>query len=508
MGSRWTTRLDDSQFPSDCAGLQSLFPKAHLVFFTQRIRRGGLRLFFQTAVFVLVVLLLLPRTSWRYRSLLNWSSAKSQDAGRLRVVVFGSQDLLGSSPGVRGQGATWTEQLCKELNCHSYLSFVPEAGSRRALTSDALYANELDALEQRMNTTDLAEPPALNYEFAFEQYPVPGQTPDLEAQIQQFLSLPPDPIASRNTLWVMSFGTWDIWNLAALPLEMGENVVDAIVSRLFAQVDVLYRKALDPTSIAYSDFWSGASKSDIERLAGANVTAKVDERELESFRLVVPTLFDVTLAPGWQRRPEPPTPHNKAEQMRNAASLTKRWNSKTVEELGRWMAKGRARPEAMDEEGIEEAIEVTRAGSVSEYVLTALRPRGGRNDDAKVEEGVIYTPYPRRAGLQTNSAAMVLDAMTEEEMQRSHLRDSLGRGTWAVDSRLRFLDIWNPCLRPGKAGVAGVEMSLSGEACSNPDDHLFHDDFTVGRRAMREVARMTAERVSSELFVPGREQRR
>ncbi|EQK98950.1 hypothetical protein OCS_05333 [Ophiocordyceps sinensis CO18] len=35
----------------------------------------------------------------------------------------------------------------------------------------------------------------------------------MEGQMWQFLSLPPEPIAPRNTLWVVTFGTWDIWNL-------------------------------------------------------------------------------------------------------------------------------------------------------------------------------------------------------------------------------------------------------------------------------------------------------
>lgn len=89
---------------------------------------------------------------------------------------------------------------------------------------------------------------------------------------------------------------------------MSEHAVDAMILRLFAQVDILYRGALDPASIAYSDFWSGDSKPDIERLADVNSPATIDERELESFRLVVPTLLDVTLAPGWQRRAGAPEP--------------------------------------------------------------------------------------------------------------------------------------------------------------------------------------------------------
>lgn len=130
-----------------------------------------------------------------------------------------------------------------KLHCSSFLSFVPKGGSGPGLTSNGLYGKELDALEQRTKTSDLTKSPASNYAFVPEQYPAPAQTPELEAQMRRFLSLPPPAVAPRQTLWVFTFGTWDVWNLAALPRESGKAAVDALVSPLLAGGSALWQGA-------------------------------------------------------------------------------------------------------------------------------------------------------------------------------------------------------------------------------------------------------------------------
>ncbi|KAF4591538.1 hypothetical protein GQ602_001837 [Ophiocordyceps camponoti-floridani] len=304
-----------------------------------------------------------------------------------------------------------------------------------------------------MKETDLAKSPALNYSFVAEQYPAAAQTPDLEAQVQQFLSLQPAVVTPRSTLWIFTCGTWDVWNLAALPRESSEHAVDALVSHLFFQVEALYGASLRRGSIAFSDFWAGVSASDVDRLRDPGAHGRVDERELESFRIVIPDLLDLTLTPGWQTRPEPPAPHSKAEQMRNAAFLTERWNSKVREELGRWVAKGRAKPRAMDDVG-----------------QSSL----GHMMDA---------PYPRRAGLRSTPATTILNAMAEQEVLRTGASKDRAAG---------LLDVWKPCVK-------------GDEACSKPEAHLFHDAFTVGQRAAQEAARITAKKILEELIFSTRE---
>ena len=352
-----------------------------------------------------------------------------------------------------------------------------------------------------MNTTASSKSPGDDYGFVLEQYPVPAQTPDLEAQIQQFLALPPPAIATRHTLWVFTFGTWDIWNLAALPRKSGEDLVGSLTSHIFSQIELLYRKSLNPASVAFSDFWSNATKEEIDRLADPDAAEKVDERELESFRVVIPELFDITLTPGWHKRPVAPAPHSKAEQMRNADFLTKRWNSQMQKELQSWKAMRRARPNGIEEEGIKETIEVPRTGSLLQYLPAALRPqRGQKGEHDEDDDGdIVYAPYPRRAGVQADSAGAILDAMTEEEMQRSGLTDGDGRGTLSINSTMRFVDVWTPCMA-STVGVVGVEYGPGDEGCSSPDDHLFHDAFTIGQRAIDALTQQTAEQISKDLF--------
>ncbi|RCI14173.1 hypothetical protein L249_6070 [Ophiocordyceps polyrhachis-furcata BCC 54312] len=420
--------------PPRCPGIKAL-----LAFATQRIMRGGARSLVLFAAMLLVVpaLMRLSPTSWHP----SWN--RSQATGdSLRIVVFGSQDLLGSASG----RPTWTKQLCIELGCSSYVSLVPPAGSSHGLTSNGIYADELGKLQKRMKETDVAKSPAWNYSFVSEQYPVPAQTPDLEAQVKRFLSRRPAAaatsavVAPHRTLWVFTFGTWDVWNLAALPRELGERAVDALVLHLFSQIELLYGESLHGRSIAYSDFEARVAKP-ADPGAGP-----------ESFRVVIPDLLDVTLMPGWQRRPDPPAPHSKAEQMRNAAFLTRQWNSKVAQELERWVAKGKTKS-AVGEEGKEGDLR---------------KPIKGQ---------LMNPPYPRRTGLRSTPAATILDTMTEQEVQRSR-----EQATATV-----FLDVWKPCVE-------------GDETCSTPDTHLFHDAFTVGQRMAEGAARMTAEKISRELM--------
>ncbi|RDA92263.1 hypothetical protein CP533_5752 [Ophiocordyceps camponoti-saundersi (nom. inval.)] len=423
--------------------------KALLAFATQRIMRGGPLSLVLFAAMLLVVPALVHLSPASWRPSWNWS----REAGdNLRIVVFGSQDLLGSASG----RPTWTERLCIELGCSSHVSLVPPAGSNHGLTSNGIYANELSMLQSRMKEMDVVRSPAWNYTFISEQYPVPAQTPDLEAQVKGFLSRRSTDAAAaaapHRTLWVFTFGTWDVWNLAALPRELGERAVDALVSHLFSQIEVLYEDSLYHRSTAYLDIWAGNANSGVERLSDQGAHGRLDKRQLESFQIVIPDLLDVTLTPGWQTRPDPPAPHSKAEQMRNAAFLTKQWNSKVGQELERWVARGRSKSEVKED---------SKTGDFG-------KPSKGKLMDA---------PYPRRTGLRSTPAVTILNAMTEREVQRSK-EQAAATG---------FLDVWKPCVE-------------GDETCSTPDAHLFHDAFTVGQRMAEGAARMTAERISRELI--------
>lgn len=376
---------------------------------------------------------------------------------------------------------------------------MPSIETKPGILSNGLYGNEVHSLQQLNEKADIIARPASDNFYIPEQYPVPTETPDLEAQIKTFLSMAAPEAAPRQTLWVFSFGTWDVWNMAALPRKSGENLIDKLIDLLFSQIELLYRKSLNPKSIAFSDFWSNATKTDIARLTRPDAAKRIDERKLESFRVLIPELFDITLAPGWQKRPLPPMPHSRAVQLRNAAYLADLWNSKISSQLKDWKKKAGSKPMGMEDEGVEVAVEIPSSNSLLQYLPAALRSGKGHKNKRDGKEDTIYAPFPRRLGLQSSLAVKVLDAMTEEEMQRSGLKDSKGRGTMPVTGAMRFIDVWTPCVA-GQRTVVGVEMNHSSEECDTANDHLFYDSFTLAERATQGLVKEVADGVWNKLF--------
>lgn len=372
------------------------------------------------------------------------------------------------------------------------MSFVPTNDFQPGLTSNGIYGAELQTLQQISQEANITDNPAADFYFVSEQYPVPVDTPDLEHQVQQFLSLRAPDQPPHETLWIFTFGTWDIWKVAAMPLETGEKVVDTVTDHMFQQIEMLYRESLNQQSIAFSDFWSNATRSQVQELTDPNAIESVDERKLESFRVIIPQLFDISLTPGWKARPEPSIPHSSAEQLRNSAVLTERWNNRVREQMDAWTAKGSTRPEGMEEAEVEsKPIEVPKANSMLEYLPSSLRP-----SQPDPEDNIVYAQYPRRAGYRSDPARSILDVITEEEMHRMGVQDSQGRGTMDVDEPMRFLDVWTPCFsNEMRIPELGWEQN-----CEKPSDHLFHDAFTLSQRAIDELAKMTAEGVLKNLL--------
>ncbi|KAL6853275.1 hypothetical protein J3F83DRAFT_510637 [Trichoderma novae-zelandiae] len=476
--------------------------KAFLLVCSHRMWRGGPRSILQITAVAFVLLMLfyfVPlQLDDRYQQILTWSAPDPSATGDLRIVVFGSQDLLGSAPDAKHTRLSWPEHLCRQLNCRSVLSFVPPIELQPGLTSNSLYGTEIRALEMFNEQANLTEKPALDNFYIPEQYPVPTKTPDLEAQVQEFLTMSPPKTPPRETLWVFTFGTWETWNLASLPRETGERLIEASVTNMFTQIELLYRKSLNPKSPAFSDFWSNITQEQAQALT--NPDSKVDERKMESFRVVIPQLFDITLVPGWQNRPVPSAPQSKGVHLRNAAYLAQKWNSLVSKQLEDWRRKGDSKPEGIENEGIDTATSVPTVSSLLRYLPESLRPKQKDTNGEATKEDVIYAPYPRRLGLQSSLVSSVLDAMTEEEMQRSGLRDSRGRGTRPADDAMRFFDIWTPCTTGSRAVVGIDKTHINSRECEVPNDHLFYDQFTFGERAKEELAKRTSAQIRETLF--------
>ena len=457
-----------------------------------------------TFVFIGLLLRLHSYLDEDYYEMFSWSNPDALPEANLRIIVFGTQDMVGSAVDSKGGRDTWPQLLCHELNCSSLLSFVPDDQSSPGVTSNAIYGAELEALHEATEGANLVEHPASDFNFVAEQYPVPSSTADLSQQLDKFLSLPPSEKVPRETLWIFTFGTWDVWKLAALSPDIGKQILDDLINHMFNHIEELYLASLDPESIAYSDFWTNVSLKEVKKLTAPNAVEKVDNRKLEGFRLLIPQLFDITLTPGWSTRPEPTIPHTKGEHLRNAAILTNHWNSQIASALQTWTDLGNAKPLSLgeDEAGtknpeMEEVMGATKE-EVAVDAITARSSVANGRGRAKGGEDIIVAPYPLRLAYQTRQGSGIRDAVTEQHMQRAGESDSQGRGTMSPNATMQFRDVWTPCVLEGSESEV-VEEGGEG-LCDSPSDHLFYDGFTVGQKAMKQLVRRTARQVFKKLI--------
>jgi hypothetical protein len=234
------------------------------------------------------------------------------------------------------------------------------------MTSTKLYATSVD---QSLNLTFEEYGPGLDYNFMLDEFPVDWKVNDLSRQVEEFLAMKKPRHSPAETIWVLSFGMWDIWSLAPEPLDVSEAIVDSAVDQIFVEIERIYASALNDSSIAWSDPESAQptttraqdwvptptpdpdktrawiKKRGEEAKGGATIEAGANDLnttiELDTtkhFRILIPKLFDPSLTPGWQEaRPTAPAPHSKAEQMRNAAVLTERWNDKLWSGMADWI---------------------------------------------------------------------------------------------------------------------------------------------------------------------------
>ncbi|KAH8712457.1 hypothetical protein HC256_005651 [Beauveria bassiana] len=480
---------------------------ASLRFVSHRILRTTPRLIAQIAIcFVVTYSLATFAPAWffeGYENPLLWhrriDSSITKSTEDVRVVVFGSQDVMGSAvPSSDSSRSSWTLQLCKELGCTSYRSLVPSTDAQPAIASNHLYETLTNEFLSSVEGADMLESPASDYEFLKSQYPVP-KTPDLTAQVDKFLSTAPERKQSRSTVWIFTFGTWEVWNLAALPPVTANDLLDGMVEHIFQQAELLYLKALNPRSIAFSNFWAGMEPSDMQRFMAPNAPRILDERALETFRILVPKLFDMTLAPVWQTRPAPPYPHTRAEHMRNAVALTRRWNEQVAKRMTQWRDRARSKPIGVEDEHVINTSDRPMNDAALQDFVASL-PK-----DMRPEEGiskVAFAPYPKRMGEQLDSTvAGMTELIMNVEMMRSGAHDSAGHGEATANASLLFADVSAPCFASAMDIPAG-QGERGSIACDAPDGYLFHDASTWNQRAVDDIASRTAKDVFDHLFPP------
>ncbi|KOS22349.1 hypothetical protein ESCO_002127 [Escovopsis weberi] len=495
MGNaRWAAEASEYQRVRDWPPKRS-WAQGVLVVCSHRMRLSGPRSLRQMGILLLgplIIVIFLLSSGRTRQTVLKWSpDEKLAGPEGLRIVVFGSQDTLGSAHDATHSRTTWPEHLCQMLKCSSLVSLVPPIESQPGLISNAAYNASLSAVTKLTQSANITDVPASDQFYIVEQYPVP-KTPDLTAQVSKFLSMNVTGEPPRTTLWIFSFGTWDIWNLAALPREMSEPIIDASVDLLFEQIDLLYRKALKPGTIAWSDYWAHVAPEDLEYVTHPP-EKRVNFSKVEGFRILIPELLDVSLTPGWQKRLAPSMPYTRSMELRNAASLTTRWNGLVSHRLEDWRRMRNDKPKGIEEEGI----------AMIDFMPPSIPPE--HREQENQNEGkhglkITYAPYPFRVALHATIVSTIITAMAEQDLQQAGITDGRGRGTLSRKDPMMFTDVRTPCVA-SEEGANVVTVSRSGTKCKRPDDHLFYDEFTLGQRASKQLAQKAAEYLHSQQVI-------
>ncbi|RWA13060.1 hypothetical protein EKO27_g2041 [Xylaria grammica] len=416
----------------------------------------------------------------------------------LRMVVFGGGDVATPALSARewsDQAYAWTEIMCRKLQCDTYLSFVPGTDGM----GGAVVSNEiLDAAYERIsaptdgaNRDDGVVKP--DYSWATEQYQKPHQH-DLAAQVDSFLSSPLPQRASTESLWVFNVGYWDIWYLAALPRRLATEVLDSNARDLFFQIERLYHATQERQPVAFPVSYSDpASSTPIEIGSGAGRIVRAP------FRIFLTRLFDISLTPGFvSARPRPPKPHSSSDHLRNAAFLTKYWNSLLDVAVDDWLTT--SDPEywpVTDKIDIKviEALVGKRSLTEVEQPKEKSEGKDHRGRDDTERSGRIS--LPRRKVASYGISHYLRELIIDRQLRNADLFDHNGLGARPPEDG--FLDISMPCVLK----VMGDEDTEETEAadtegkmvvCQDPDNYLFYTEFTVGQRAIHEIGVRAARR--------------
>ncbi|TLS29644.1 hypothetical protein PpBr36_00603 [Pyricularia pennisetigena] len=534
--------------------------RAVLGWLSSRVFRSGHKLILQTIACIAAILLLTHSLPQRasdvalgrgYSEWIGWARGKaseavgdSSEAAGLRVVVFGASDIA-TLPDIKKGDMAWPEVMCEELECTTYISLVPKPPTR-SLSSNSLYAAAVDQLV-KASPKDKTSSPGRDYSFYPDHFPVPWHVPDFSMQVSEFLSRPKPKKSPKETIWVFNFGHWDVWNLAALPLRTSQAVVDQMVEDIMVNIEKLFKASSNEASIAYSNFRARDDDSRPDYLpklrqpavtVGDGAKAVPDQQIGEPFRIIVPMIFDATLTPGWKtERPDLPPAHSKAEQMRNAATLTERWNNKLQSAVEDWVRTSDAesalqaeeeedddneeapQPTTTSQTGADTATSATAAPSsavplirdaiiydLQEYVTEMIAERqlrdhgyvdqngvGGRPEEKMFHEVVspcVNTTIKKPKTINT-SLALPKEEQQEEEGEDEEDEDM-------PNNRRRSMRVARDA-----ANDKDERPSQSSGLCKDPNEHLFYDSLSLSSRAIDEIGKETAELVVANMTLRG-----
>ncbi|EHA54151.1 hypothetical protein MGG_08927 [Pyricularia oryzae 70-15] len=523
--------------------------RAVLVWLSSRMFRSGHKLILQVIACMAAVLLLTHSLPQRasdvalgrgYSDWIGWARGKASEAvgdaseaAGLRVVVFGASDIA-TLPDTKKGDMAWPEVMCEELECTTYISLVPKPPTR-SLSSNSLYAAVVDELVQA-SPKDKAASPGRDYSFYPDHFPVPWHVPDFGMQVSEFLSRPQPSKSPKETIWVFNFGHWDVWNLAGLPLKRSQVVVDAMVKDVIVNIEKLFKASSNETSIAYSNFRARDDSSRPDYLpklrqpavtVGDGAKAIPDQQVGEPFRIIVPMIFDATLSPGWKtERPDLPPAHSKAEQMRNAATLTERWNNKLQNAIEEWVR-------TSDRESARQAEEEEEEAAASQPTTTAQSGADSATSAAAAPSSTV--PLVRDAIIY-DLQEYVTEMIAERQLHDHGYVDQNGVGGRPEDKMFR--EVASPCINAGSDKPKTINTSLavpkddedanrptsrrrsmrvardaaknpdegvaqSSAVCKDPTEHLFYNSLSLSSRAIDDIGKETAELVVANMTLRG-----
>ncbi|CAG8946789.1 unnamed protein product [Penicillium salamii] len=194
-----------------------------------------------------------------------------------RLVVFGDSWSDNSNSTANSQGPIWTDWLCSMMSCHQE-NLAQTASPLRGRNLGAVVDNhELDLLG-RLSQTRLAD-----FESQLEQWLAAESSLDLSEDAVRY--------RQNHTIFVVSFGVWDLWSLIGKDYDTARQSVERRIARIMEHLDDLSAR------------WSTSE-----------------------LKVILTQTVDVTFLPGF----------DSAEPSKDAVRLLGDWNLKLREAATKW----------------------------------------------------------------------------------------------------------------------------------------------------------------------------
>lgn len=419
----------------------------------------------------------------KFGDMWKWGSEEVEDdlveetGGGIRLVVFGDSWVDDTTEqGGSGKGKSWTEVLCEEINCTSRLNFAasqpgdafPALEATGVATSNRVHALAI-AVDNLIPVKDNGVTPL----------------PDLAAQIQSFIALPVPKVQPKQTLFVLSFGFWDIYDFARVQYPFGQNATDTSIDELFEQLDVLYLHFAEK-------LYPNQTQQDV------NAT-EVPEKG-HQFRIIIPRLFDITLLPGWlSNRPMPIAPSSIAEQQKTAVYLTDRWNQRLENKMGSWINSPPPQPSVP-----ENAAPPPPPPPSSPVAAEPVNPKPHSDfhepesnhklvrDPLLIEHDPPPNPFTiLKDVFYFDTPRFLLDIIVEHSLEDEGISDAAGLGK----GESPFESVYLPCMREAEEGEdTSAFTDINGLlVCEEPRDYLFWDAWSLGPVPKESIGKQIAD---------------